>query len=146
MQGNMTAVETTGHGGPEVLVPASRPIPQPGAGQVLVRVAAAGVNRPDILQRQGHYPPPPGASDLIGLEVAGEIVAGDVGNTGLKLGDMVCALTPGGGYAQYCVVPAAHCLPILRGGRCDSAGSTRFICKHARWRTISRASPRPTII
>ncbi|WP_353172539.1 NAD(P)H-quinone oxidoreductase [Paracandidimonas soli] len=111
----MTAVEITRPGGPEVLVPARRPIPQPGPGQVLIRVEAAGVNRPDVAQREGSYPPPPGASDLPGLEVAGEIVGGDVGDTGLQVGDMVCALTPGGGYAQYCLAPAAHCLPIPRG-------------------------------
>src|SRR5690606_24836528 len=115
MQGDMTAVEITRPGGPEVLVPARRPIPQPGPGQVLIRVEAAGVNRPDVAQREGSYPPPPGASDLPGLEVAGEIVGGDVGDTGLQVGDMVCALTPGGGYAQYCLAPAAHCLPIPRG-------------------------------
>ncbi|TCU98928.1 NADPH2:quinone reductase [Paracandidimonas soli] len=115
MQGDMTAVEITRPGGPEVLVPARRPIPQSGPGQVLIRVEAAGVNRPDVAQREGSYPPPPGASDLPGLEVAGEIVGGDVGDTGLQVGDMVCALTPGGGYAQYCLAPAAHCLPIPRG-------------------------------
>ena len=115
MQGEMTAVEITQPGGPEVLALTRRPIPQPKAGQVLIRVAAAGVNRPDVSQREGKYPPPPGASDLPGLEVAGEIVAGDLSGTDLKIGDQVCALTPGGGYAQYCVAPAAHCLPIPAG-------------------------------
>ena len=115
MQGQMTAVEITRPGGPEVLVPAQRPIPEPKPGQALIRVVAAGVNRPDVSQREGHYPPPPGASDLPGLEVAGEIVGGDLAGTDLRIGDMVCALTPGGGYAQYCVTPAAHCLPIPKG-------------------------------
>src|SRR5690348_378867 len=105
-------IEITRSGGPEVLQPAMRPVPQPKAGDVLIRVAAAGVNRPDCLQRAGSYAPPPGASDLPGLEVAGTIAKVGAGVTQWKEGDAVCALTPGGGYAQYCVTPAGHCLPI----------------------------------
>ncbi|MEZ2721344.1 NAD(P)H-quinone oxidoreductase [Paenalcaligenes hominis] len=108
----MNVVEITVPGGPEVLSLAQREIPTPQAGQVLIKVAAAGVNRPDVFQRQGTYPPPPGASDLPGLEVAGTIVAGDLTGTDLQLGDAVCALVPGGGYAEYVVTPAQHCLPV----------------------------------
>src|SRR5690625_811818 len=108
----MTAIEITTPGGPEVLQPVQRPVPQPKPGQVLIKVAAAGVNRPDVAQRTGAYPPPPGASDLPGLEVAGEIVAGDATAGGFNIGDKVCALTPGGGYSEYCAVDARHCLPI----------------------------------
>ena len=111
----MTAIEITEHGGPEVLKPVRRPVPAPGDGEVLIRVAAAGVNRPDLAQRAGIYPPPPGASDLPGLEVAGEIVALGEGAAGVGAGDEVCALAPGGGYAEYCALPAAHCLPLPRG-------------------------------
>ncbi|MDY3331572.1 MAG: NAD(P)H-quinone oxidoreductase, partial [Pelistega sp.] len=89
--------------------------PVPKAGEVLIKVKAAGINRPDVFQRQGSYPPPAGASDLPGLEVAGEIVAGDVSGTNFKIGDQVCALTPGGGYAEYCIAPAGNCLPIPAG-------------------------------
>src|SRR5262245_46050469 len=112
---HMQAIEISRPGGPEVLQPATRPIPQPGPGEVLIEVAAAGVNRPDCLQRAGSYAPPPGASDLPGLEVAGTIVQLGAGVTQWRAGDSVCALTPGGGYAQYCVTPAGHCLPIPRG-------------------------------
>ena len=114
----MQAVEIREPGAPEVLRLAERPQPQPGAGEVLVRVAASGVNRPDVMQRKGLYPPPPGASDLPGLEVAGEVVGGDaaaMAQAGLKLGDRVCALVAGGGYAQYCVAPVDQCLPIPKG-------------------------------
>jgi len=111
----MKAVEISKPGGPEVLVPALRPMPEPGAGEVLIKISAAGVNRPDVLQRMGTYPPPPGASDLPGLEVAGEIVGGDAAAGGFALGDKVCALVAGGGYAEYCVAPAAQCLPIPKG-------------------------------
>lgn len=112
---SMQVVEITAPGGPEVLKPARRPVPQPKPGEVLVAVAAAGVNRPDCLQRAGSYAPPPGASDLPGLEIAGTVVKLGDGVTQWREGDPVCALTPGGGYAQYCVTPAAHCLPIPRG-------------------------------
>jgi len=111
----MHAVEISQYGAPEVLVPCERPIPEAKAGEVLVRVAAAGVNRPDVLQRTGNYPVPPGASDLPGLEVAGTIVGGDVGESGLRIGDRVCALVQGGGYAQYCTVPWQQCLPVPAG-------------------------------
>ena len=111
----MTAIEITEHGGPEVLKPVRRPVPAPGDGEALIRVAAAGVNRPDLAQRAGSYPPPPGASDLPGLEVAGEVVALGEPVEGFAIGDEVCALTPGGGYAEFCAVPAAHCLPLPRG-------------------------------
>ena len=108
----MIAVEISTPGGPEVLMPAARPLPQPGHGEILIKVAAAGVNRPDLMQRAGAYPPPPGASDLPGLEVAGEVAAVGPGVASPKIGDAVCALTPGGGYAEYCVAPAALCLPV----------------------------------
>ena len=111
----MTAIEISRPGGPEVLVPASRAMPQARPGEVVIKVAAAGVNRPDVGQRRGVYAPPPGASDLPGLEVAGTVAALGVGVDTLALGDQVCALTPGGGYAQFCATPAAHCLPIPRG-------------------------------
>src|SRR5689334_2600929 len=108
----MRAIEITQPGRPEVLQLCDRPTPQPGAGEVLIRVHAAGINRPDVLQRTGNYPVPPGASDLPGLEVAGEIVDGDLGGSGFGKGDMVCALVQGGGYAEYCVAPLAQCLPV----------------------------------
>lgn len=108
----MRAIEITQPGGPEVLAITQVAIPVPQSGEVLIRVHAAGVNRPDVFQRQGSYPPPPGASVLPGLEVAGEIVGGDVAGSQFKIGDMVCALVPGGGYAEYCVTPVVQCLPI----------------------------------
>jgi NADPH2:quinone reductase len=111
----MMCVEIKKPGGPEALVPARRPVPQPKAGEVLLKVAAVGVNRPDLAQRAGTYPPPPGASDLPGLEAAGTIAALGEGVAGLKAGDAVCALTPGGSYAEYCTVPAPQCLPIPKG-------------------------------
>jgi putative PIG3 family NAD(P)H quinone oxidoreductase len=111
----MRVVELAGHGGPEVLRPATRPRPLPGPGEVLIAVEAAGVNRPDVLQRQGHYPPPPGASDIPGLEVAGRVSAVGDGVRGWRTGDRVCALLAGGGYAEYAAAPAAQCLPLPRG-------------------------------
>ncbi|MBI3708865.1 MAG: NAD(P)H-quinone oxidoreductase [Proteobacteria bacterium] len=108
----MTAVEISTPGGPEVLKPCTRPLPRPGSGEVLIQVAAAGVNRPDVIQRLGKYPPPPGASDLPGLEVAGTVVAVGDGVAWPKRGDQVCALLAGGGYAQYAVAPAPQCLPV----------------------------------
>jgi NADPH2:quinone reductase len=111
----MKAVEISKPGGPEVLVPVDRPMPEPRAGEVLIKVSAAGVNRPDVFQRKGNYPPPPGASDLPGLEVVGEIVSGDLGASGLSVGDKVCALLAGGGYAEYCVAPVEQCLPVPKG-------------------------------
>lgn len=111
----MKVVEITQAGGPEVLVPAERPMPVPNENEVLLRVISAGVNRPDALQRAGNYPPPPGASDIPGLEVVGEIVDGNVGSSGFAKGDKVCALITGGGYAEYCVAPIDQCLPIPKG-------------------------------
>lgn len=108
-------VEITAPGGPEVLHVRSREVPAPKAGEVLIAVAAAGVNRPDVLQRMGRYPVPPGASDLPGLEVAGTIAALGAGVTQWKKGDRVCALTPGGGYAEHCIAPASSCLPVPKG-------------------------------
>jgi NADPH2:quinone reductase len=114
MAGEMRVIEIARPGGPDVLVPGRRAIPEPGHGQVLIRVAYAGVNRPDALQRAGAYAPPRGASDLPGLEAAGEIAAVGPGVTDWRAGDAVCALLPGGGYAEYAVTPAAHCLPVPR--------------------------------
>jgi NADPH2:quinone reductase len=113
--GSMIAIEIAGYGGPEVLKPARRPIPQPAPGEVLIEVAAAGVNRPDVMQRQGGYKPPPGASDIPGLEVAGHIAALGEGVSGWHPGDPVTALVAGGGYAEFCAAPAPQCLPIPRG-------------------------------
>jgi NADPH2:quinone reductase len=114
----MIAIEISHPGGPEVLTPVNRPTPAPAAGEVLIRVQAAGVNRPDILQRLGRYPPPPGASDIPGLEVAGTVVdigpATDAWERRWKIGDVLCALVGGGGYAEYCVVPEPQCLPVPR--------------------------------
>lgn len=111
----MKAVEITQPGGPEVLVMVDRPMPELRPGEVLIKVSAAGINRPDVFQRKGAYPPPAGESDLPGLEVVGEIVSGDTGDTGLAVGDKVCALVAGGGYAEYCAAPAAQCLPVPKG-------------------------------
>jgi NADPH2:quinone reductase len=114
----MKAIEITSYGAPEVLRLGERPDPVPGAGELLIRVAASGINRPDVFQRTGNYPVPPGASDIPGLEVAGVIVAGDAQallNAGFKLGDRVCALVAGGGYAELCTAPIAQCLPVPKG-------------------------------
>ncbi len=111
----MTAIQIREPGPPSVLEPTQCPVPSAGAGEVLIRVFAAGVNRPDVLQRQGHYPPPAGASPIPGLEVAGEIAALGDGARGWRVGDWVCALLSGGGYAQYAAVPAVQCLPIPAG-------------------------------
>ena len=115
MSETMQAVEITKAGGPEVLKPTTRPRPAPRAGEVVIRLAYAGVNRPDALQRAGMYAPPPTASDLPGLEGAGEIAAIGEGVSGWTVGDQVCALLPGGGYAEYVATPAAHCLPVPEG-------------------------------
>ena len=114
----MKAIEITSYGAPEVLRLADRPDPMPGEGEALIRVAASGVNRPDVLQRKGMYPVPPGASDLPGLEVAGVIERGDakaLAAAGFKVGDRVCALVAGGGYAELCTAPIAQCLPVPAG-------------------------------
>jgi NADPH:quinone reductase len=114
----MKTIEISSFGAPDVLRPAERPQPVPGPGELLIRVRASGINRPDVLQRTGNYPVPPGASDIPGLEVAGEIVEGDaqaMAAAGLKQGDRVCALVAGGGYAEFCVAPVGQCLPVPKG-------------------------------
>ncbi|CAL8976055.1 Quinone oxidoreductase 1 [Rhodoplanes serenus] len=111
----MTAIAIRAPGGPEVLVPEERPVPAPGPGEILVKVEAAGVNRPDVAQRKGHYPPPPGAPDIPGLEIAGTVVACGEGATRFALGDRVMALVAGGGYAPYCVAHESHALPVPDG-------------------------------
>lgn len=118
MNQTMQAVAITSFGGPDVLALADRAKPQPAAGELLIRVAASGINRPDVLQRLGHYAPPPGTSDLPGLEVAGVVESGDaevLARAGIQLGDRVCALVAGGGYAQWCVAPVEQCLPVPAG-------------------------------
>ena len=125
---DMPVVEIAQPGGPEVLRPGRRPPPSPRAGEVLIRVAAAGVNRPDVLQRQGLYPLPPGVSDLPGLEVAGTVAALGDGVSGWRVGDAVCALTPGGGYAGYCTTPAGQCLPVPHGLTMIEAASLPETC------------------
>jgi NADPH:quinone reductase len=124
----MRCVEISKPGGPEVLVPAERPAPAPKANEILVKVAAAGVNRPDVLQRLGRYPVPPGASDLPGLEIAGEVASCGPGVTLWKPGDKVCALVPGGGYAEYCTVPEVQALPVPRGLSLLEAASLPETC------------------
>lgn len=111
----MTAIEIVAPGGPEMLRPASRPVPVPGPEEVLIRVVAAGVNRPDVLQRRGHYPPPPGITDIPGLEIAGTIAAIGPGAGDWRVGDSCCALVAGGGYAEYCLAPAPQVLPVPDG-------------------------------
>jgi len=111
----MIAIVAKDAGGPEVLVPVERPMPTPGRGEVLIKVEAAGINRPDVFQRQGHYPPPKGAPDILGMEVAGKIVALGPGATRLKVGDSVCALIGGGGYAEFAVAPETATLPVPQG-------------------------------
>lgn len=119
----MTAIAIKGKGGPEVLVPETMPVPRPGRGQLLVKVASAGVNRPDVAQRQGHYPPPPGHSPLPGLEVAGEVAAVGPGVARWTAGDRVCALVNGGGYAEYCLAEDVQALPIpARLGMVEAGG------------------------
>ena len=128
---SMQAIAISTPGGPEVLAPVQLPLPAPAAGEVLIRVAAAGINRPDVVQRKGHSAPPPGASPLPGLEVAGTIVAGDqeaMQAAGLRVGDAVCALLSGGGYAQYCTAPAAHCLPVPKGWSLTQAAGLPETC------------------
>lgn len=119
----MRAIEISTPGAPEVLRPVLRPVPLPAAGEVLIEVAAAGVNRPDVLQRKGGYPPPPGASDIPGLEVAGTVARLGPQVSGCKVGDEVCALVTGGGYAEYVAAPAVQCLPVPRGLTLEQAAS-----------------------
>lgn len=120
----MTAVGISKPGGPEVLIPETRPLPQPGPHDILIKVAAAGVNRPDVAQRSGVYPPPPGASDLPGLEVAGEVVSLGSKVIRHKLGDKVMSLVAGGGYAQYCLAPDSHAMPVPEAFSMAEAGAT----------------------
>ena len=120
---SMLAVEISEFGGPEVLEPVELPVPTPGDGEILIKVIAAGVNRPDVFQRQGFYPPPPGAPETPGLEVAGEIVTAGDGADGWQVGDKVCALVAGGGYAAYCVSPAVQALPVPRGLSMEAAAA-----------------------
>jgi len=119
----MRYIDLAEPGGPEMLTLATGPVPRPQAGEVLIRVAAAGINRPDILQRTGNYPPPPGASPILGLEFSGTIAALGAGVSEWQEGDQACALVAGGGYAEYCVAPAPQCLPVPRGlSLIDAAG------------------------
>ncbi|MBI3349042.1 MAG: NAD(P)H-quinone oxidoreductase [Burkholderiales bacterium] len=127
----MQAIAITRPGGPEVLELVTRPDPVPGPGECVIRVAASGINRPDVLQRKGAYPPPPGASDLPGLEVAGEIVSGDaaaLAEAGFAIGDKVCALVNGGGYAELCAAPVGQCLPVPAGWTLAQAASLPETC------------------
>jgi NADPH:quinone reductase len=119
----MKAIEIEHPGGPEVLRMVERPVPEPGPGELLIRVEAAGVNRPDVMQRLGKYPPPPGASDIPGLEIAGTIVSAAADARRWNVDDRICALVPGGGYAEYCVAPAVQCLPIPGGLDAVAAGA-----------------------
>jgi putative PIG3 family NAD(P)H quinone oxidoreductase len=118
----MIAISITKPGGPEVLQPTELPIPRPGAGEVLIRVAAAGLNRPDVMQREGRYPPPPGASEIPGLEVSGAVVGCGPGVGRWREGDRVCALVSGGGYAEFCVAPEVQCLPVPKSVDVIDAG------------------------
>jgi putative PIG3 family NAD(P)H quinone oxidoreductase len=120
----MTVIGISKPGGPEVLLPETRPVPTPGPGEILVKVAAAGVNRPDVAQRSGSYPPPPGASDLPGLEISGEVVALGEGASKHKIGDKVMSLVAGGGYAQYCIAPDAQAMTVPDGFSMIEAGAT----------------------
>ncbi|MES2264389.1 MAG: NAD(P)H-quinone oxidoreductase [Pseudomonadota bacterium] len=119
----MRAIEITQPGAPDVLQLCERPVPEFKAGEVLIKVHAAGINRPDVFQRKGSYAPPPGASDLPGLEVAGEIIDGDLAGSRFSKGDLVCALVQGGGYAEYCTAPVEQCLPVPKGWSMVQAAS-----------------------
>src|SRR2546428_65907 len=138
----MRAVEISQPGGPEVLKLAERPGPQPKAHEILVKVAAAGVNRPDVLQRSGNYPVPPDASDLPGLEIAGEVVAKGSAVTLWKIGDQLCALAHGGGYAEYCTVPEVQALPVPKGLSLIEAASLPETCFTEEGRLVFIASLR----
>ncbi|MFN3302279.1 MAG: NAD(P)H-quinone oxidoreductase [Roseateles sp.] len=142
----MKAIAITRPGGPGVLELVERPDPVPGPGECLIRVAASGVNRPDVLQRKGAYPPPPGASDLPGLEVAGEIIAGDaaaLAAQGFRLGDKVCALANGGGYAELCTVPVGQCLPVPQGWTLAHAAALPETCFTVWANVFERAGLQP---
>ncbi|MBX3600761.1 MAG: NAD(P)H-quinone oxidoreductase [Rubrivivax sp.] len=147
----MRAVEITSYGGPEVLRETQRPDPVPAAGELLIAVQASGVNRPDVLQRKGLYPMPPGVSDLPGLEIAGTVIGGapaDLAAAGLALGDAVCALVAGGGYAERCVAPAGQCLPVPKGLTMVEAASLpeTFFTVWQNVFTIARLQPGETLL
>lgn len=147
----MRAVEITSYGGPEVLRETQRPDPVPAAGELLIAVQASGVNRPDVLQRKGLYPMPPGVSDLPGLEIAGTVIGGapaDLSAAGLALGDAVCALVAGGGYAERCVAPAGQCLPVPKGLTMVEAASLpeTFFTVWQNVFTIARLQPGETLL
>ncbi len=147
----MRAIEITAPGGPEVLQPCERPVPEPKAGELLIAVQASGVNRPDVLQRKGLYPVPPGVSDLPGLEIAGTVAggsAGDLAAAGLAIGDAVCALVAGGGYAEFCVAPAGQCLPVPKGLSMVEAASLpeTFFTVWQNVFTIARLKPGETLL
>jgi len=139
----MRAIGISSPGGPEVLRVEERPVPVPGPGEVLIRVAAAGVNRPDLLQRAGRYPPPRGASDIPGLEVSGLVEAAGPDARPWKVGDAVCALVTGGGYAAYCVAPAAQCLPVPAGMTLEDAASLPENCFTVWHNVFERGALRP---
>src|SRR6476646_2532906 len=139
----MTVVGISKPGGPEVLVPETRPVPVPGPGEILVKVKAAGVNRPDVAQRSGSYPPPPGASDLPGLEIAGEVVALGEGATRHKLGDKVMSLVAGGGYAQYCIAQDAQAMPVPDALTMLEAGATPETLMTVWHKVIARGELQP---
>jgi len=149
--GTMRAIEITAPGGPEVLRACERPLPVPKAGELLIAVQASGINRPDVLQRKGLYPMPPGVSDLPGLEVAGTVAAGsaeDLAAAGLAIGDQICALVAGGGYAEFCVAPVGQCLPIPSGLTAIEAASLPETCFTV-WQNvfaIARLQPGETLL
>jgi len=147
----MRAIEITAPGGPEVLRPCERPAPEPKPGELLIAVLASGVNRPDVLQRKGLYPMPPGVSDLPGLEIAGTVAGGspeDLAAAGLALGDTVCALVAGGGYAEFCVAPLGQCLPMPKGLNAVEAASLpeTFFTVWQNVFTIARLQPGETLL
>ena len=140
---SMTCIEIAEPGGPEVLTPKTRPLPSIGASEVLIKVSAAGINRPDVFQRQGGYPPPPGASDIPGLEVAGEVVCRGAEVQAPRLGDSVCALLSGGGYAEYAVAEASLCLPIPGVLSCQEAAALPETCFTVWHNVFERAGLQP---
>ena len=147
----MRAIEIATPGGPEVLRPCERPAPEPKAGELLIAAQASGVNRPDVLQRKGLYPMPPGVSDLPGLEIAGTVAGGsaaDLAAAGLAIGDAVCALVAGGGYAEFCVAPAGQCLPLPKGLSMVEAASLpeTFFTVWQNVFTIARLQPGETLL
>lgn len=140
---SMTVIEIASPGGPDVLVPAKRRVVPPGRGEVLIRVVAAGINRPDVLQRQGGYPPPKGVTDIPGLEVSGLVVALGPETTGLRVGDEVCALVAGGGYAEYCPAPVGQCLPVPTALSMVEAAALPETCFTVWSNVVDRAGIKP---